>query len=148
MLDGKYNVKVIDAGLGASKNGSMQPWVKFQNEAKETITWYGNLNGSTPEKQEKAQEITIKALVSAGFTGDDFSDLDKPFETVFTVQPVNITVGTEEYNGKKTTKVKFVNSQSAPKKFMGQAPKMAALFAKQRKALGITAKPSTEDAPF
>jgi hypothetical protein len=150
----KYKVKAIDAGLGETRSGAAQPWIRYQNvESADVITQYLNVTGSTPEGKAQAEEITAEALITAGFAGNDISDLSKPFQMMFPNTPeVTIKIVSHEYNGKKTLKVKGPYAAgSAPKKFAGAAPKMAAAFAKARQALG--AKPPTvaktqEDSPF
>lgn len=146
----KYKVKAIDAGLSETLKGSPQPWIKFQAETGDSMTYYGNLNGGTPEKKAQAEEITANAFVAAGFVGTDVEDLKKPFAVMFPTTPVvTIKVTPHEYQGKKSLKITGVYGEDkAPKKFMGQAPKMASAFAKARKTVGASAPAKTEAEPF
>ena len=144
-----YKVKAVDAGLEQTKGGSAQPTIKFATESGDTITWYGNLNGSTQEKRDKAAEISIEALVAAGFQGNDWEDLKKPFAMMFpSPKVVTIKVIEHVYNGKKSLRVKGVYSESKRQQFTGQAPKMAAAFAKARQTAGVTVTKAQDDAPF
>lgn len=143
LTEGKYQAKVIEAGL-SDKNGKVSPYMKFDVNG-ESVMWYGNLTGSTPEKTQQAQEISAAALYKAGFIGLDWSDLDKPLPEVFTSKLVTIVVGLG-LNGKP--RVDKVYGADAPKRaFTGVAPKSPGLFAKIRKELGVKAI-ATEEAPF
>lgn len=121
----KYKVKVQSAGLADSEKGP-QPYVVFEGlNGEGTITYYGNMGS------DKAQEFTVKNLITAGFTGSDLSDLENPMM----FKSVDLSIETEEYKGK--TRIKYINkAYNGPKKFVGQAPKMASVFARVRQSLG------------
>lgn len=129
--------KLISAGLQESSSGETQPYLKFQTEHGE-ITWFGSL------KSELSQTFSVKQLVRAGFIGDDFSDLEKPLEVAFLPEELTITVEMNEYKGKITPRLTFVNK--AKKEYTGQAPKMAALFASVKAELGVKGKIQEPDA--
>jgi hypothetical protein len=144
MKPGRYTAKVIEAGVGQDKNNEPQPFMKLQTEAGETITWYGSL------KSEKAQEIAVKAAVTAGFTGRDWDDFSRGVSSFKTVS-VSITVEDETYNGKTRTKVKWINPIKTMDYMSAAEVKAkvssASLFA-QIRSENKPSKPSTEDVPF
>lgn len=103
MQPGRYEGKILDYGIGETKMGNPQIFVKFKIGEK-SLTWFGSLS-------EKAIEITGKALIACGFKGTDLSvladglnsnalDLDKT---------LSLVVENEEYKGKTYTKIKWVN---------------------------------------
>ena len=144
----KYKVRAVDAGLSEAKSGAAQAYVKFETvaEPKQSITWFQIIKGG-------AAEIAAKDLITAGFKGNDFEDLKKPFDMMFANAPeVSITIAVEDYQGKKQTKVKYINA-GGPKQYKGAAPKLAGAFAKARNELGVKASTGTtanktEDIPF
>lgn len=131
---GKYTAKAVSAGLSQTKSGSAQAYIKFEvTETGEAnhITWFGSMT-------EKSIDRTVKALVTAGFNGNDFGDLEKKFNEVFQPKAVQLTLAEEEFNGKTSLKVKWVNPiHQGPEKYQGPAPKFAALFAKTKQELGV-----------
>jgi hypothetical protein len=140
---GKYTATAVDAGLSSTKNGNPQAFMKFsltmEDGSTETITWFGGMT-------EKAVPHTVKALVNAGFMGNDFADLEKPFVTVFSPKKVQIELEDHTYNGKTSLQVKWVNKMSeGPKKYEGQTPRFAAAFAAYKKEAGIKSNPLLED---
>ena len=100
MKPGKYEAKLLGAGVLPDNSNQPQPFMKFET-AEGSITWYGSL------KSDKAQEIAVKAAIAAGFVGNDWDDFAQGLlhfkETKFT-----ITVAEETYNGKTRLKVKWV----------------------------------------
>lgn len=114
MKIGKYKVKVVSAGISPDKNMNPQPFMKFENAEGETITWFGFISS------DKAKEISVKALVAAGFQGNDWSDLSMGIKA-FDGREVMITVAEELYNGKTYTKVKWVNPISSNDSFKAMA---------------------------
>lgn len=135
----KYKVKVSSFGLGDGKKGP-QPFIIFEGlNGEGTITYYGNL------ASDKAQEFTVKNFIISGFQGNDWNDLSNPMA----FDSRELVIETEEYEGK--VKVKYINRANVgPKKFEGQAPKMAAVFAKIKQELGSrkVSKQKEEEPPF
>jgi hypothetical protein len=97
----KKRARAINAAVGKASTGTVQIAIEFEFlDEVGGITYYGALS-------DAAFEYTMKAIRTAGFVGDDISDLsslqnDAP-EVVLVIEP-------EEYNGKVTRKVKFINS--------------------------------------
>lgn len=140
LAEGKYKVlNIVDAGLTGDES-KVQPYIRFEIQTQEgpkEITWFGNLNGSTPEKKEKAEEITVKSLVTAGFIGNDFDDLNKPHQIVFNQKELDVVVKHDTYNGKTSAKVAFINERKGLTEFTGAAPSRSKLFAKIKSELGV-----------
>jgi hypothetical protein len=141
MKPGIYKAKLIGAGISPGSSDQLQPWMKFENEAGETIVWYGHIT-------EKAKARTAEALTWAGFTGVDWNDLSKGM-SAFQPNEVMITVAEETYKGKTRTKVNWVNGLDHVEKVVkmisaGEVKSKASdpgLFSKIRKEIGI----KTED---
>lgn len=97
----KKRARAIDAGIGRASTGTMQIAIEFEYlDEPGGITYYGALS-------DAAFEYTMKAIRAAGFQGDDLADLSSLIgaETPECI----LVIGPEEYNGKTTRKVKFIN---------------------------------------
>lgn len=71
MNPGKYLATAIGGGMGTTKTGKLQIGINFKiKDSEETIWWYGGFDGATPEKKDKAIEITTKTLAIVGFNED------------------------------------------------------------------------------
>jgi hypothetical protein len=70
--DGKYLARGVNASLGKTKNGGEQVAVEFELKdgpgVGQRITWFGSF------ANDKATEITVKALRNCGWDGDDLSN--------------------------------------------------------------------------
>ena len=101
--EGNYVAKATSYDFGMSKGGNEQVGVAFTisqgDHAGQMLSWYGFFNSS--ENTERA----LKALRAAGWNGDDLSNLIGLGDT-----EVQIVVKEEEYNGKTTTKIAWVNA--------------------------------------
>jgi hypothetical protein len=97
----KKRARAIGAAIGKASTGTHQIAIEFEFlDEQGGITYYGPLS-------DAAFPYTMKAIRSAGFLGDDLSNLDSlSGET----PEVVLVIGPEEYNGKVTLKVKFINS--------------------------------------
>lgn len=97
----KKRARAINAAVGRAGTGTHQIAIEFEFlEEPGGITYYGPLT-------DAAFEYTMKAIRSAGFQGDDLSDLSS---LTGETPEVVLVIGPEEYNGKITRKVKFINS--------------------------------------
>lgn len=98
----KKRAKAVNAAIGRAGTGTHQIAIEFEFlDEQGGITYYGPLT-------DAAFEYTMKAVRTAGFTGDDFSDLTSLSDG--SAPEVMLVIGPEEYNGKVTRKVKFINS--------------------------------------
>lgn len=110
MIDpGRYLGKVKQYGIGTTKAGDPNVTVIFGfkdnlNQERE-LTWFGSL------KEGRAREITIDALLVCGFKGNDIGALAGGPETglLDLNTDVDLVVENEEYNGKVSTKIKWIN---------------------------------------
>jgi hypothetical protein len=101
---GDYRAKASEAVLGKSaKKGTPQIAVKFDllDFPGRTITWFGYLS-------DAAFDITMRGLDALGFTGNDLSDLSAI--TAEGAPEVVLVVDHEQYEGKWSAKVKFINA--------------------------------------
>lgn len=98
----KKRARAINAAVGKASTGTPQIAIEFEFlDEQGGITYYGPLS-------DAAFPYTMKAIRAAGFAGDDLSDLSSL--TNETTPEVVLVIGPEEYNGKITLKVKFINS--------------------------------------
>lgn len=119
ILPGKYLAKVIDHELQEKEGGAPSVGVRFElvEPEKRTITWYGSLKEKQPGKTMGAREITVQALILLGFTGKDGSELSRFQGEGKDLKPMALDTETEfelvveeqEYMGKKTTRVQYIN---------------------------------------
>lgn len=110
--DGRHLAKVIDYGLGKTATGKDQAWAKFKLDGDGAeIYWYGTLS------EGRGREITIDALLTMGFAGNDLTALEDGSGTnaLDEKKSVIIVVEQDTYNGKTKPKVKWINSVDAPK---------------------------------
>ena len=121
---GKYQTAPQDWGLTKTKNGFLQAWIKFDIG----ITYYGVL------KTVENQEYVAKNLVTCGFKKSSLEQLNDGDALDMTKQ-VEIVVENEEYNGKVTAKVLWINGPR-PKMEVNEIKKfnidMRGAFAKAR----------------
>lgn len=148
MQAGFYTAKIIGAGFTEDSKKRLQPFIKFETDQGEKITWWGNIHAENP----KAKEISAKFLVSAGFKGRDWEDLTKGVE-VLSDKELNIKVVEETWNGKTRSKVVWCGEPRTKNGFdqkvsNGDIKKIASdagLFASLR---GGVSKPADDDLPF
>lgn len=97
---GRHRARAREGSLTQAKTGTPQVYVGFEllDMPGRSISWYGYLS-------EKAEERTIEALRTAGWTGDDISRLDGLGDS-----EVELVVEWEEYEGKLRARVKFINA--------------------------------------
>lgn len=141
----KYDAVITDCGLTQNQNNEAQAFVKFDvsDEAgvKHPFTWFGSM------KSEKATEFAVKTLVGAGFTGNDFADLNKG--VVAFDGSVKLTVELEHpqdaQGNVKTDKlrIKFINAKGNMTKFTGTVPSQVALFSRIKTELGVKKNKTT-----
>jgi hypothetical protein len=108
MNDGRYSAVVKDYGISETKAGDAQVFIAFDvahGEGTTALTWFGSL------KEGKAQEITLKGLLAAGFTGKDVTDLiDGPDGGAIPLgTEVSLVIENEEYEGANRARIRWVN---------------------------------------
>jgi hypothetical protein len=108
MDNGRYNGTVKDYGISETKAGDPQVFVAFDIDGHGSLTWFGSL------KEGKAQEITLKGLLAAGFTGKDVSELlDGPDGGAIPLgTEVSLVIENEEYpagSGTMNPRIRWVN---------------------------------------
>lgn len=134
-----YKAKVIEAGFGKStKDGSPYPYMKFEatSDTGETgnFFWNGNLSTEVkPGKKMSAADMAIKALLTAGFQGAGFEDLN---HGILKFMPADITIELEA-NDKNELRVKWVNTPKKREVYKGAVPNLTGAFAKARQELGL-----------
>lgn len=132
MKAGDHEVKVKNYGIFEDKNSNAKPFIEFTNREKEVITWYGNLTS------EKSTEYVIKALLNAGFIGNDFADLAKP--NMFKDKISVIRVGDHEYDGKTQTRVNAIFGEKKEMKSMSADEAAAKITKAQGKFMDLRNK--------
>lgn len=131
---GTYKARCIEdvtkpARLGRSNGGHEQIALTFEvygpeGEVLGTMDWIGTFAPG------KATEITLKALDTCGWTGAEPADL-----TGITDQEVELVIASETYEGKTSTRVKWINRPGA-----GRIEFKNKLGAQDAKALGAQLK--------
>lgn len=140
-----YKATLAEAGLTTTKGGEPQVhmafWVEDGTPVKQKVDFYGSL------KNEKAQTITVKALIAAGFDGNDIADLANYATNPTLFKPANISVELEATQSGKL-RVKWVNTPMESKfTYKGATPKLAGAFAKARQEMGVKKSTTSQD-PF
>ena len=106
LTEGKHRAHAIKGAFGETNKGVPQVGVQFalldKPDGIKTATWYGTCGS------KEAVAFTIKALRTAGFVGNDITDLSS-LEREDTPE-VLLVVEHETYKGVAYTKVKYVNS--------------------------------------
>lgn len=106
---GIFEAKISNYAITTTQGGDPQVAILFDyNDHEGTpheITWFGTL------KEGKGQEITLKTLLYCGFAGTDPAELASGVESnlLDTVTPVKITIEENNYNGKTSMRVQWVN---------------------------------------
>ena len=122
---GRYRAKALDGELGYSSNGNEQVMVKFEilegPDTGKSITWWGYFS-------EKTADRTLKALMDAGWDGQDVSVLSG-----LGSKEVSLTIGNDTYNGEVRQRVQWVNPLSGPKPKNAMSDSQKASFAERMK---------------
>ena len=104
---GKYEARIIDYTMTTNTKGDLQAAVRFtfnDGIADRNMTWYGGFG-------EKQLKHTLKALVTMGLRGAVEEMADGVNSNILDVdKAVEIEVRHEEYNGKTTVKIAWVNA--------------------------------------
>jgi len=142
---GDYRAKAIEGKLTETKGHKAQAAVRFAllDFPGKTITWFGFLEAS-----DKAFEIAMEGLRTAGWKGDDLANMTMLTEE--TSPEVVLVVGHEEYEGKTSAKVKFINSMGGMSLKGALQPDQARAFADRMKGRVLAfnqAMASTEPKP-
>jgi hypothetical protein len=119
---GNYRARAIEGALSFTNTGKEQVAVRFEllDFPQQTITWFGYFTENTTQS-------TFRALRTAGWRGEDLSDLsdlareDRP--------EVLLAVEHEKYKDKTYAKVRWVNSATGPALKASMPPDQAKAFA-------------------
>lgn len=103
-MQGTFKARAREWALGHSKNGNEQVAVLFEitqgEHAGKSVTWFGSFTDATTER-------TLDSLRHCGWTGDNFAELNG-----LDANEVEIVVDEDDYEGKRRTKVQWVNRPS------------------------------------
>jgi hypothetical protein len=101
--DGKYRAKAKEWSIGEAGTGTAQVVVFFDllDHEGEGRTWYGFLS-------DAALKRTIESLRHMGWQGCDISELSSPAAGLDSNE-VQLVLESEDYNGKVSQKVRWVN---------------------------------------
>jgi hypothetical protein len=139
LVAGTYTARAVAGGLGFTKGGKEQVAVELQildeEFAGETITWFGYFTEGT-------QERTIDALRTLGWNTNDLDNLDG-----ITENEVRVVLAEEEYEGKTSLKVKWINRVGGLALKTPMTPEQAKAFARQMKGMVLAVAPSGKQAP-
>ena len=159
-MEGIFTGKITDYGITETKAGLPQVTVSFQAlvpatetepEHKKSVTWYGSL------KEGRAQEITIDALITMGYTSKSFTEISGG-EGLNKDDEYSLTISTGPNNeGKTVTTVNWINplgggamknnlaKEDAVKKIKGM--NLDAALAMRMNEKGVKAAPKKLETP-
>lgn len=103
IANGVYRARAVSGGLGETSTGKEQVAIECELMDSEGvvgphITWFGYFT-------EKTTESTLRALRTFGWVGDDLANL-----TGIETNEVSLVIENEEYEGRVTPKVRWVNA--------------------------------------
>ncbi len=134
--EGTYRAQAVDGHLGYTSKNNEQVVVRFAivggPHDGESVQWFGFFTDACFDR-------TIRSLRYCGWQGDDVADL-----TGIDANEVDIVVGHNEYKGKITPRVSWVNQVGG---LSGMTPQQAHDFAesvKERIAQMTSAEPEPE----
>ena len=107
---GRHQAKITDYGMKETNAGDPQIFISLKGMEKgDLITWFGSL------KEGKAREITLKTLITCGFTGNSVANIAQGVSAncLDTKKELSIVVSENEYQGKKSMRVDWINEPSA-----------------------------------
>lgn len=145
---GKFIATVQSYGIAEKKETQKAPQVAItfgydDNGTQQTITYYGSLSND-------AAPYTIKNLITCGMKTDSIDSLCEP--GAFTEKEVQIVIEADEYQGKTTMKVRYINeiggaqfkalAKDAAKAQLGH---FNSFIAATRKEMGVTQKAAGDD---
>ena len=103
--EGKVTARATGASIGLTLGNKEQVGIAFDlldgPDAGQSITAYGSFSGA-------ALPYTLEKMRTAGWRGDDLADLSSIGGPK--TPDVQLVIEHEEYNGKLSAKVKFINS--------------------------------------
>lgn len=125
---GKYRAQAIEAALGETDTGKEQVAVRFRllDIEGQEITWYGYFT-------DKTTESTFKALRTAGWKGQDLSDLSD-LEAQDTPEVTLVIEHEADQQGNPRAKVRWVNGTGGLALKKALDPNRAKTFAARMKA--------------
>jgi hypothetical protein len=141
LQDGTYRARAVSGEIGNSSSGKEQIGIVFDllDFQGQRITYFGSFS-------DNAFEHTMKAMRTAGWLGDDLSDLSSIGGP--SAPEVQLVVANEEYQGKVYTKVKWVNAPHAGVKNALDPSAKAAFAARMKsKIRAFDASSGTRSAP-
>ncbi len=102
---GTYEAKITDYAITKTKKGAPMAMIRFSFNENQSITWYGTFSS------EKSSEITCEALAVCGWTTNNPADLAKGAGSgvLDENKAISIVLASEEWEGKTTMKVKYIN---------------------------------------
>lgn len=107
---GRYTASIVNYGITQKEGKDPQVAILFefedQDRDRHEMTWFGTL------KEGKGQEITLKALLACGMTGNDVAALADGVESnvLDAATPVSIVMAQQTYEGKTHMRVQWVNT--------------------------------------
>jgi hypothetical protein len=123
---GKYRAQAIEAGLGETDTGKEQVAVRFKlldpvEGCPDSITWYGYFT-------DKTLETTFKALRTAGWKGQDLSDLSE-LEAPTAPEVILVIEHEADQQNQVRARVRWVNGTGGMALKKALDPAKAAAFA-------------------
>lgn len=114
---GQYIGAIEDYGISKSSKDQPQAFIKFkinkgEGEGFVNLTWFGGLSEKVPQGKEKSPaQWTVGTLLDCGFKGQEIEDLafGPAGESIQLGKEMSVTVQDNEYEGKLTSRIQWVN---------------------------------------
>lgn len=138
MPTGTYRGRAVEWALAETNDGKEQIAVLFEflDEAHvgKRMTWYGSFSDTQLRDGRTVAEMTLDALRTMGWQGDDVSNIAAlPDE-------VSLVVGQDTYNGVSKSKIKFVNGKAGLAIKAPMPVDKAKAFAARMKGLAVKSR--------
>lgn len=129
IAEGNYRGKPVRGALGLTSTGKEQIAVQFDfvEPAGTRLTWYGYFT-------DAAMDRTIESLRHCGWRGDDLSVFDGQSLPAGFDQEVELVVKHEEYQGKTSARIAFINGGGGLAMKEALTQDQASAFAKRMKS--------------
>lgn len=139
-MRGTFKARAREWQLGLSSGGNEQVAVMFEildgEAAGQKITWFGSFSEKTSERSKSTpRERTFDSLRHCGWDSDSLVELDN-----LGANEVEIVLDEEEYEGRISTKVKWVNKPSRLALKNQMSPAAALAFANKLRGATIAHK--------
>ncbi len=142
---GSHLAKIINYGFKLAQNGNEQVFLQFESEEGGKITWFGSLKTDINPKSGKSPCMrSVEQLLKLGFNNDWDSFGAEGGINCFPDKHWEIVLAEEEYQGKKSLKVQWINDPDAPRGMPKMEAPQSAAVVKSKDLKTVTAQIMSE----